>query len=93
MDKRESNSSPDQTTTRTEHSENTDCPVTSNTNSYGFVTSDGHFYRFDQPSNERITQTIKTNKTWSSDMSSRKPIRVHVVGTPNGDVVVMESIR
>ena len=78
------------------HSETTkdaDCPVTTTTTSFGLLTSDGKYVRFDQPSNTRIIETVKTNKTWSKDMSDRAPIRVRVVGTPNGDVVVMESIR
>jgi hypothetical protein len=78
------------------HSETTkdaDCPVTTTTTSFGLMTPDGKYVRFDQPSNTRIIETVKTNKTWSKDMSDRTPIRVRVVGTPNGDVVVMESIR
>ena len=86
------------TTNRSEssHSETTkdaDCPVTTTTTTFGLMTPDGKYVRFDQPSNTRITETVKTNKTWSKDMSDRTPIRVRVVGTPNGDVVVMESIR
>jgi hypothetical protein len=86
------------TTNKTEssHSETTkdaDCPVTTTTTTFGLLTSDGKYVRFDQPSNTRIIETVKTNKTWTKDMSDRAPIRVRVVGTPNGDVVVMESIR
>jgi hypothetical protein len=36
---------------------------------------------------------MKTNKTWTSDANNRTPIKVQVVGTPNGEVVVMQSIR
>ena len=86
------------TTNRSEssHSETTkdaDCPVTTTTTSFGLLTSDGKYVRFDQPSNTRIVETVKTNKTWTKDMSDRAPIRVRVVGTPNGDVVVLDSIR
>src|SRR6202049_4089860 len=86
------------TTTRSEssHSETTkdaDCPVTTTTTSFGLMTPDGQYMRFDQPSNTRIIETVRTNKTWSKDMSDRAPIRVRVVGTPSGEVVVMDSIR
>ena len=81
------------TKTQTSHSESTDCPVTTTTTSFGLLTSDGKFVRFDDPSNTRIVEMVKTNKTWSKDVNDRAPIRVRVVGTPNGDVVVMESIR
>ena len=77
----------------TETTKDADCPVTTTTTTFGLMTPDGKYVRFDQPSNTRITETVKTNKTWSKDMSDRTPIRVRVVGTPNGDVVVMESIR
>jgi hypothetical protein len=92
-DRKEMNSSPEQTTTSTEHSESTDCPVTTNTTSFGLLTSDGRFVRFDNPSNSRIVEMMKTNKTWTSDANNRTPIKVQVVGTPNGEVVVMQSIR
>ena len=81
------------TKTETRHSESTDCPVTTTTTSFGLLTSDGRFVRFDDSSNTRIVEMVKTNKNWSRDINDRAPIRVRVVGTPNGDVVVMESIR
>jgi hypothetical protein len=81
------------TKTETRHSESTDCPVTTTTTSFGLLTSDGRFVRFDDSSNTRIVEMVKTNKNWSRDINDRGPIRVRVVGTPNGDVVVMESIR
>lgn len=86
-------------TSRTEssHSESSrtdnDCPVTSSTTSFGFTTPDGHYMRFDNPSNTRIVQEMRTNKTWTKSINDKEPVRVHVVGTPNGDVVVMDSIR
>ena len=86
------------TTTKNEssHSEanrDADCPITSSTTSFGLMTSDGRYMRFDEPSNTRVVETVKSNREWNRDMSDRKPVRVRVVGTPNGDVVVMESIR
>jgi hypothetical protein len=72
---------------------NADCPVTTSSTSFGLLTPDGRYVRFDAPSNTRIVETVKTNKSWSSSMNDHKPIRVQVVGTPNGDVVVLDSIR
>ncbi len=72
---------------------NADCPVTTTSTSFGLLTPDGRYVRFDAPSNTRIVETVKTNKSWSKYMNDKKPISVQVVGTPNGDVVVMDSIR
>ena len=86
---------PDQSvTTRTEssHSEAVDCPVTTTTTTFGLMTSDGRYVRFDQPSNTRVVEVVRTNKSWSPYVANRKPLRVRVVGTANGDVAVVESI-
>ena len=83
----------EQTTTKSETHQVTDCPVTMTTTSFGLMTSDGRYMRFDDPSNTKIVEVVKTNKDWDRFISGRQPLRVRVVGTPNGDVVVMESIR
>jgi len=91
-----SKSTPDETstTTRTETSnEVTDCPVTTTTTTFALQTPGGQYVRFDDPSNTKIVEVVKSNKTWTRSVSDRKPLKVRVVGTPNGDVVVMESIR
>jgi hypothetical protein len=91
---KESHTNPDSSiTTKTERSTTTDCPATMTTSSFGLLTSDGKFVRFDDPSNTKIVEIVKTNKTWSKELNDRAPIKVRVVGTPHGDVVVMESIR
>jgi hypothetical protein len=82
-----------QTTTKSDSRETTDCPVTTTTTSFGLMTSDGKYVRFDDPSNTKIVQVVKTNKDWSRNVEDRQPVKVRVVGTPNGDVVVMETIR
>ena len=93
-EKRETKTNPDSSvSTKTEHTESTDCPVTTSTTSFGLMTDDGKFVRFDQPSNTKIIEVVKSNNDWSRDMGDRKPIHVRVIGTPHGDVVVMESIR
>lgn len=79
-------------TTRTT-TEVVECPVTTATSSFGLMTPDGKFIRFDPASNARIIEMVKSNKDWNNYMSSHKPIKVHVIGTAKGDVVVMESIR
>lgn len=85
---------PDQSvTTRTEHTETVECPVTTSTASFGLLTSDGQYIRFDDPSNTKIVEVVKTNKKWNKYISERAPLKVSVVGSPRGDVVVLESIR
>ena len=91
---KESKINPDQSvSTRTEHTEVVDCPVTTTTTSFGLLTSDGKYIRFDDPSNTKIIEVVKGNQEWSSDLADRKPIRVRVIGAPNGDVAVVESMQ
>ena len=71
----------------------TDCPVTTTTTSFGLLTSDGRVMRLDDAGNTRVVEMFKTNKDWRNYMEGRKPVRVRVVGTPNGDVVVVKEIR
>ncbi len=82
-------------TTRTEssHSEVTECPVTTTTTAFAVVTPEGQTVRFDEPSNTKIVEIVKGNKKWTQAMSEHQPVKVTVVGQPNGDVVVMKSIR
>ena len=92
-----STSSPDATTTKTESShstsDSTECPVTTTTTSFGLLTSDGKFVRFDEPSNTKVVEMVKSNRAWKREMEGKKPVKVRVVGTANGDVVVVESIK
>ena len=82
------------TTTRTETTnEPMDCPVTTTTTTFALHTPEGKYVRFDEPSNTRIVEVVKGNTVWSKSITEHKPIKVRVVGTPNGDVVVMESIH
>ena len=80
-------------TTKTESREVSDCPVTTSTTSFGLITSDGQYVTFDDPSNTKVVEIVKTNKDWNRYMSEHQPVKVRVVGTPNGKVVVVESIR
>ena len=86
---------PDQSVTHREstRTETVDCPVTTTTTSFGLLTPDGKYLHFDDPSNTKIVEVVKTNTGWNRFITTRKPLRVRVVGTANGDIVVMESIR
>ena len=79
------------TTTRTEttRTENGECPVSASTSSFGLITSDGRFIRFDDPSNARVVEFVKSNKSFSSGA----PLRVSIVGTSHGDLAVVESLN
>ena len=85
------NTSKTSTTTRT--TDSTECPVTESTTSFGLLTSDGKYVRFDDPSNTRVIQVVKNNKHWKEYITEKKPVKVRVIGTPNGDTVVVEKIQ
>jgi hypothetical protein len=57
------------------------------------LTPEGKYVRFDDPSNTKIVEVVKSNKEWNKYMTNHEPVKVQVVGTPNGDVVVLESIK
>ena len=95
--KESTSTSPDQSTTtsktETSHTTTTECPVTTTTTTFGLLTPEGKYVRFDDPSNTKIVEIVKSNKKWNKYVSDKQPLKVQVVGTPNGDVVVMETIR
>ncbi len=80
------------TTTKTK-TETIECPVTTTTTTFGLLTPEGRYVRFDDPSNTRIVEIVKTNKKWNTYVTDRKPLQVRVVGRPNGEMVVLESIQ
>jgi hypothetical protein len=88
---KETKSDPGKTETKTTIV--TECPVATTTTSFGLLTADGKYVRFDDASNERIIETIKNNKNWTAYVTERKPIKTRVVGTLDGDVVVIREIR
>jgi hypothetical protein len=67
--------------------------VTTTTTTFGLLTPEGRYVRFDEPSNTKIVEVVKGNKRWVKYMTDKEPIRVHVVGRPHGDVVVFESMH
>jgi hypothetical protein len=93
----ESTSTPDPNTKRTEttrtNTESMDCPVTSTTTTFGLLTADGKYVSFDDPSNTKVIQVVKSNKDWKKLMDDKKPVKVNVVGSRNGDVIVVETVK
>jgi hypothetical protein len=71
----------------------TECPVTTTTTTFGLVTPEGKYVRFDDTSNTRIVEMVKTKKGWNTTITEHKPLKVRVIGSPNGDVVVLKEIR
>src|ERR1700730_13025763 len=81
---RESNADRTVTTkSETTHTETVDCPVTTTTTSFGLVTPEGRFIRFDERSNTRVVEIVKSNQAWNKNVSDRAPLRVRVVGSTN----------
>ncbi len=76
-------------TTKTE----TDCPVGTTTTSFGVVTADGKFIRFDPASNTKIVEMVKNGKKWTSEITEHKPVTVRIVGKANGEVIVLDTIE
>ena len=91
------NSRPDENTTRTQTTKTTthkvDCPVTTTTTSFGLMTPEGQYVAFDEPSNSKIVEVVKTHKDWDRYISNREPLKVKVKGHRNGNVIVFESIQ
>jgi len=71
----------------------TECPVAIETTSFGLLTADGKYIRFDPASNARIVEMVKNNREWTTYVTERKPIKTRVIGTKNGDVVVIKEIK
>ena len=71
----------------------TQCPATTTTTSFGLLTPEGKFVRFDDAGNTRVVEMVKSKKEWRDYIEGRKPVTVRVVGTANGDVVVIKEIQ
>jgi hypothetical protein len=80
------------TTTETTRIE-TECPATTTTTSFGMITPEGRFVRFDDAGNTRVVEMFKSNKDWRNYVEGRKPVKVRVVGNPNGEVFVIREIQ
>ena len=89
----ETSTTPEESTTTTRTETTTDCPVTAETAVFGLVTPEGKYVRFDEPSNTKIVELVKSNKRWNKYVKEHAPLKVRVIGTSNGDTVVLESIK
>jgi hypothetical protein len=67
--------------------------VTATSTSFGIMTADGKYIPFDQASNTKVIEVMKSNKDWSKNAESKQPVKVTVVGNQRGDVIVLESIK
>ena len=90
---KETNSTATSTTTSQSSRDTTDCPVTTTSTSFGLMTTDGKFVRLDDTGNQRVIEMVKGNKNWHTYITEKKPIKVRVMGTQNGDVVVVKEIK
>jgi hypothetical protein len=81
------------TTKTTSESSKTECPVTATTTSFGIMTADGKYIPFDQTSNTKVIEVMKSNTDWSKNAESKQPVKVTVVGNQRGDLIVLESIK
>jgi hypothetical protein len=75
--------------TETTVTQTVNCPVTPTTNTFGLVTSDGRYIRFDNASNARIVDMVRTDRAFVQ----QSPAKVTVIGMANGDVAVVESLN
>lgn len=69
------------------------CPVTEQTTTFGIVSPQGQYMVFDQPGSERVVEMVKHHHKWHTYITEKKPIAVHVVGTPNGNTIVVREIQ
>jgi hypothetical protein len=80
------------TSTTTTTRDTMDCPVTETTTAFGLLTPEGKYVRLDDAGNTRVVEMVK-GKHWRTYITEHKPIKVHVVGSQNGDVVVVKTIQ
>jgi len=90
---KETNSDPNSTTTTTTTKDTSNCPVTTATKTFGLLTPDGKMVRFDDASNTRVVEMMKSDKGFNEDMNGHRPVKVRVVAMPNGDVMVIKDIK
>ncbi len=71
----------------------TDCPASTTTTSFGLLTPEGKMVRFDDASNTKVVEMMKSNKDWTDDVKGHKPVKVRIVAMPNGDLMVIKEIK
>jgi hypothetical protein len=79
--------------TRTETSFVATCPVTEKTSTFGIVSPSGQYMVFDQPGSERVVEMVRKGHKWHTFITEKKPISVRVVGTPDGNTIVLRDIK
>ena len=89
----ETNTNQNTTTTTVTTKVSTDCPVTASTTTYALMTPDGRIVRFDADSNREVRRMMKSEPGLYEEMKFHRPIQVHVVAMPNGDVMVIKEIK
>ncbi len=94
-ERRDSTTDANGNTTRThqESSTTTTCPVTEETTQFGIVAPSGQYMAFDQPSSERVVEMVHKHHKWNTYITEKKPINVRVIGTPNGNLIVVRNIQ
>jgi hypothetical protein len=90
---KETNSDPNSTTTTVTTKDTSDCPVTTSTKTFGLLTPDGKMVRFDDASNSRVIEMMKSDRDFNGDMNQHRPVKVRVVAMPNGDVMVVKEMK
>jgi len=90
---KETNSDQNSTTTTETTKVSTDCPVTTTTKTFSLLTPDGKIVRFDDASNTRVVQMMKSDRNFNDDINGHRPVKVRVVAMPNGDVMVVKEIK
>jgi hypothetical protein len=90
---RETKSDQNSTTTTQTEKVTTECPVTTTTTTFGLLTPEGKVVHFDDASNARVVELMKSNHAWQEDVNGRKPVKVRVVAMPNGDMMVIKEIK
>ena len=83
----------DERKTETKTTTSTECPISTTTTSFGLMTPEGKYIQFDNSGNTRIVEMVKKNQGWTSSITEHKPIKVRVVGTLDGDTVVIKEIQ
>ena len=67
--------------------------MTTSTTSFGLMTADGKVVHFDQASNAKVQEMMKSNQDWSNAINQHKPVQVQVIASPDGDVMVIKEIK
>jgi len=90
---KDTNSNERSTTTTEKTSDSSNCPITTSSTAFGLMTPDGKYVSLDEAGNQRVIELVKSNKTWNENMAEHKPVTVRVIGTPNGDTIVVKEIK